>query len=154
MFDVGFAELFLLSLIGLMVLGPERLPAVARTLGGFMRKARHSWYNLKRTVEAEMAAAEATQSINDAKKELESVQAQVAQIGRDLNEVTEEARLDAATRPSADQDDPEIQTTETQAEPPLEPTRQAALNLEPDGERRDSSSGKAQAPDDHDRRTP
>ena len=43
MFDVGFAELFLLAIIGLLVLGPERLPAVARTIGGFMRKARASW---------------------------------------------------------------------------------------------------------------
>ena len=34
MFDIGFAELLLLSLIGLLVLGPERLPRVARTLGG------------------------------------------------------------------------------------------------------------------------
>ena len=34
MFDVGFTELLLLSLVGLLVLGPERLPRVARTLGG------------------------------------------------------------------------------------------------------------------------
>ena len=36
MFDVGFAELFLLALIGLLVLGPERLPAVARKLGSWI----------------------------------------------------------------------------------------------------------------------
>ena len=50
MFDVGFAELLLLSVVGLLVLGPERLPRVARTLGGFARKARSSWLNLKRTI--------------------------------------------------------------------------------------------------------
>ena len=33
MFDIGFAELTLIFIIGLVVLGPERLPTVARTLG-------------------------------------------------------------------------------------------------------------------------
>lgn len=58
MFDVGFAEILLLSLVGLLVLGPERLPRVARTLGGMARKARSSWLNLKRSIEAEMRAEE------------------------------------------------------------------------------------------------
>ena len=56
MFDVGFTEILLLSLVGLLVLGPERLPRVARTLGGMARKARSSWLSLKRQVEAEMRA--------------------------------------------------------------------------------------------------
>ena len=58
MFEVGFTEILLLSLVGLMVLGPERLPRVARTLGGMARKARGSWLNLKRSIEAEMRAEE------------------------------------------------------------------------------------------------
>lgn len=58
MFDVGFAEILLLSLVGLLVLGPEKLPRVARTLGGMARKARSSWLNLKRSIEAEMRAEE------------------------------------------------------------------------------------------------
>jgi len=58
MFDVGFAELLLLSIVGLLVLGPERLPKVARTLGGLTRKARISWLNLKRSIEAEIHAEE------------------------------------------------------------------------------------------------
>lgn len=39
-FDVGFSELFLLAVLGLLILGPERLPAVARTLGGWVRRGR------------------------------------------------------------------------------------------------------------------
>lgn len=77
MFDVGFAELFLLSLIGLIVLGPERLPAVARTIGGFMRKARASWASLRNTIESEMAEADITAPIKDATEELR-------RIGKDL----------------------------------------------------------------------
>jgi len=58
MFDIGFAELLLLAIVALLVLGPERLPGVARTLGGLSRKARSSWLNLKRSIEAEMRAEE------------------------------------------------------------------------------------------------
>ncbi|MFT5139396.1 MAG: sec-independent protein translocase protein TatB [Lysobacterales bacterium] len=71
MFDVGFAEIFLLALIGLIVLGPEKLPAVARTLGGFVRKARTSWYSLRRSIEAELAEADLTQPIRKVASDLQ-----------------------------------------------------------------------------------
>ena len=40
MFGIGFQELVLLSLIGLVVLGPERLPRVANQIGGWLGQAR------------------------------------------------------------------------------------------------------------------
>jgi len=77
MFDVGFAELLLLSLVGLLVLGPERLPRVARTLGGMARKARGSWLSLKRSIEAEMRAEELKEPLRHFEKELKSTVDQV-----------------------------------------------------------------------------
>ena len=79
MFDVGFAELFLLALIGLLVLGPERLPGVARTLGGFVRKARMSWISLRNTIESEMSEADLSKPIKQTTEELN-------QIAKDLSE--------------------------------------------------------------------
>ena len=79
MFDVGFAEIFLLALIGLLVLGPERLPGVARTVGGFVRKARMSWVSLRNTIEAELAEADIAEPIKKTSEELK-------QIGKDLSE--------------------------------------------------------------------
>ena len=80
MFDVGFAEIFLLALVGLIVLGPEKLPGVARTVGGLVRRARTSWYSLRRSIEAELAAAdvsktlkETTQDLEQTRKELDAV---------------------------------------------------------------------------------
>jgi sec-independent protein translocase protein TatB len=73
MFDVGFAEIFLLALIGLLVLGPERLPAVARTLGGFMRKARASWVSLRNTIEAELAEADIAAPLKETSEELKRI---------------------------------------------------------------------------------
>jgi sec-independent protein translocase protein TatB len=40
MFDVGFLELVLIAIIGLLVLGPERLPVAARTIGRWVGKAK------------------------------------------------------------------------------------------------------------------
>lgn len=80
MFDVGFAEIFLLALIGLLVLGPERLPSVARTVGGFVRKARMSWVSLRNTIESELAEADLAAPIKKTTEELK-------QIGRELTDV-------------------------------------------------------------------
>lgn len=43
MFDVAFSELLVIALVGLIVIGPERLPQVARTAG-------HMWSRLQRYV--------------------------------------------------------------------------------------------------------
>jgi len=72
MFDVGFAEILLLSLVGLLVLGPERLPRVARTLGGIARKARSSWLGLKQSIEAELRAEELKEPLKHFENEIKS----------------------------------------------------------------------------------
>ena len=80
MFDVGFTEVFLLALIGLLVLGPERLPGVARTVGGFVRKARTSWVSLRNTIESELAEADIAAPIKKTSEELKK-------IGKDLTDM-------------------------------------------------------------------
>ncbi|HKX55472.1 MAG TPA: Sec-independent protein translocase protein TatB [Xanthomonadales bacterium] len=72
MFDVGFSELLLLAIIGLLVLGPERLPRVARTLGGLSRKARSSWMNLKRSIDAEINAEEIKKPLKKVQDDMRS----------------------------------------------------------------------------------
>jgi sec-independent protein translocase protein TatB len=140
MFDIGFAELFLLSLIGLLVLGPERLPAVARTLGGFVRKARVSYYNLKRTVEAELAAAEAANPIKEAQKELESVQQQVRELGQKLDENQVPA---LEPTPATARDDSAVEPTTPGADAPTESTDEAPTRDSGDA----GASPQAEAPD-------
>jgi sec-independent protein translocase protein TatB len=53
MFDIGFVELMLVGIIGLLVLGPERLPQVARALGHWTGRARAAFNNLKNELERE-----------------------------------------------------------------------------------------------------
>jgi sec-independent protein translocase protein TatB len=86
MFDVGFTELMLLTVIGLLVLGPERLPRVARTLGGLTRKARSSWINLKRSIDAEIHAEELKKPMQ---KMQDDVRSAVDQVDGHLKKATD-----------------------------------------------------------------
>jgi len=54
MFDVGFSELVLLFVIGLLILGPERLPRVASQLGRWVGRARRTATQLRMQLEREM----------------------------------------------------------------------------------------------------
>jgi sec-independent protein translocase protein TatB len=56
MFDIGMGEIGLIAVVGLLVLGPERLPRVARTAGALLRKARNSWQSVRSDIERELAA--------------------------------------------------------------------------------------------------
>lgn len=54
MSGIGFSELIILFLIGLIVLGPERLPRVANQLGGWLGQARRMTRVMKRQLEDEL----------------------------------------------------------------------------------------------------
>ena len=58
MFDIGFSELFMVMVVALVVIGPERLPSVARKIGGYVGKAKRSFENIKREVESELETEE------------------------------------------------------------------------------------------------
>lgn len=60
MFDVGFAELLLCFLVALVVLGPQKLPAVARTLGHWTARARGYVRNLTAELERETGTGDAS----------------------------------------------------------------------------------------------
>jgi len=61
MFDVGFSELVLIFVLGLLILGPERLPRVAAQLGRWVGKARHMAMQLRRQLERELEMNEIKQ---------------------------------------------------------------------------------------------
>ena len=56
MSGIGGSEFILLCLIGLMILGPERLPRVARQIGSWVGKARQMTRTLQRQLEEETSA--------------------------------------------------------------------------------------------------
>lgn len=58
MFDVGFLELAVILVLGLLVLGPERLPKTAQTIGYWFGKARRYVEGMKSQVESEFDSTE------------------------------------------------------------------------------------------------
>ncbi len=54
MFDIGFSELLIIFVVALLVVGPERLPAVARKVGLYIGKMKRSFQSIKNEVEQEL----------------------------------------------------------------------------------------------------
>ena len=73
MFDVGFSELVLIAVVAMIVIGPERLPKVARTVGALLGRMQRYVNNVKSEVEREM-------QFEDLKKLQQEIQAQSKQI--------------------------------------------------------------------------
>ena len=93
MFDIGFMELLLIGVILLLVVGPERLPRLARFAGAWYGKAMRSFESVKQEVNREIAAEEL-------KKTLEKQTASA-----DVFDIVEDTRrdiqnLDQETRPT------------------------------------------------------
>jgi sec-independent protein translocase protein TatB len=68
MFEVGFSELLLCFIVALVVLGPQKLPVVARTLGRWTGRARMYVRNLTAELERETAGSSIVRDIKDAQK--------------------------------------------------------------------------------------
>src|SRR5262245_38688587 len=58
MFDIGPGELVLVAIIGLLVLGPQRLPKVAAEIGKWVGRARRTATQLRRQLEREIELSE------------------------------------------------------------------------------------------------
>ena len=54
MFDVGFAELVLIAVVGLLVIGPEQLPDTIKTLSAWLNKIRRSYNDIRMEVQQEL----------------------------------------------------------------------------------------------------
>ena len=85
MFDIGFSELFIVAVIALLVLGPERLPVAVRKVGFILGKIRASWNGIQTEINRELEAEELRKRIQD---ETNSVQ-QTLNNGFDIDSYNE-----------------------------------------------------------------
>lgn len=74
MFDIGFAELLVLAVIAMVVVGPERLPGVLRTVGKTVGQARRFMTGLQNQIEQEIKLDELNKKIMAETKDMDFTQ--------------------------------------------------------------------------------
>ena len=88
MFEVGFWEIALICIVALLVVGPERLPALARTAGYWVGKLRRMVAQLKEDVEREIRADELKRTLEAKKEELSDVYSAIDEVKSGLTKAT------------------------------------------------------------------
>ena len=85
MFDFSFGELAVIGAVALVVLGPERLPKVARTAGEWIGKAQRYVSQVKSDINREMELAELKKLQEEARNAANSVTSSFTDLQSDLN---------------------------------------------------------------------
>src|SRR5487761_2548042 len=88
MFEIGFSELVVIMVVALVVIGPERLPKVARTLGHLWGRAQRYVNGVKADIERDMAMEEFRLLKEKVQAEAEAAQKAVKQIDQHLDQET------------------------------------------------------------------
>jgi len=83
MFDIGFSEIVVIAVVALIVIGPERLPKVARTLGHMFGRLQRYVSEVKADISREMEL-----------DELRKLQSQVQSAARDIEQSVSNAARD------------------------------------------------------------
>ena len=95
MFDIGFSELLVIGVVALIVIGPERLPRVARTIGHLMGRMQRYVADVKADINREVELEELRKmrdSVQEAASSIESsVQSELNKTETELNKAAEAA---------------------------------------------------------------
>lgn len=91
MLDIAFSELLLVMIIGLVVLGPERLPIVVKTVAGWIRALRSLAANVQHELSQELKLQELQETLRKAeeKEQLHTLSPELKQSIEELRESTE-----------------------------------------------------------------
>lgn len=103
MFDIGFWELTVIGVIALLVVGPERLPAMARTLGLWVGRIRRYVSHVRDDIEREIQAEELRELMKDS-RDLNSIGESLTEAGKALDEVKRDIESDDRAVTGADDD--------------------------------------------------
>lgn len=79
MFDVGFSELIVIALVALIVIGPERLPRVARTAGHLLGRLQRYVGDVKADINREMQLEELKKVQQDMEQSVRTMESSVTQ---------------------------------------------------------------------------
>ncbi|MEH6608439.1 MAG: Sec-independent protein translocase protein TatB [Halioglobus sp.] len=102
MFDIGFAELIIIGVVGLLVIGPERLPGAIRTASLWLRRIKRGFNDIRQEVEQEIHNDAVMQEL---KKTGDQLKDEVESVSRDIKTAVSDGDLpsdDSATTLKAD----------------------------------------------------
>lgn len=98
MFDISFSELLIIGIVALLVIGPEKLPKVARTVGAFTGRLQRYVGQIKEEVNREMRFEELQKLQQEIKAQAnqlqDSVQTQFEVLKTDSDALLDEAKLE------------------------------------------------------------
>ena len=146
MFGIGFTELIIILIVALLVVGPDRLPELARQLGTVVRDLRHMYNNLRSDLGPEFDEIEQglreLRSLDPRQQVRDYSRALLDDLSTDAPEVTRiaytsRADLEAASRELLRDDlldRPLEETLGTPPEPPQATESSAPLNGTPTGQ--------------------
>jgi sec-independent protein translocase protein TatB len=111
MFDIGFSELLVIGVVALIVIGPQKLPRVARTAGILMGRLQRYVSDVKADINREIELEELRKmrdSMQQAATEMQSaVDSELSKTADDLNKAVEGAKTETpATEKPAEQHKP------------------------------------------------
>ncbi len=86
MFDIGFWEIALISILAMVVIGPERLPGVARTVGRWFGKTRRFIEGVKEDVSSEFDTTELKRLLHNQEVQLKELKSKVDSEAGNLRE--------------------------------------------------------------------
>lgn len=86
MFDIAFSEIVVIMLVALVVIGPERLPTVARGIGRTWGKVQRYVHRVKSDIENEMAIDEARQMQTRIQQEAGALGSSLREDGKTLEQ--------------------------------------------------------------------
>ncbi len=127
MFDVGFWEMLLIGVVGILVIGPEKLPEVARNVGKWVGKARRYVANVRRDFESEINSSDLRELLGEQEAQIRELRGLVDETKREVG-----SSVDALTR-DIESDVKAVQSElEAPALPPTEESAAAEAPRKPD----------------------
>ena len=91
MFDIGFWELLLIGVVALLVVGPDRLPEVARTAGKWVLKTRRFVAGVKSDFQSELESGDLHKILGDQRDQIKELRSMVDSTRRDIETSTSSA---------------------------------------------------------------